>query len=159
MKPLPAYDIRLAAPSDEAGVVSLLRAMHIESGIGPFAEQKARGLVQLGISRQLGMIGVIGRQDNIEASIGLFLVEPPFSTLPILQDAWQFVREDCRRSTRAKSLLEFAKWAAEELRRPLLVTAMVNAATARKVELLGRQLPRAGAMFLYDPTEAAAAAA
>ncbi len=151
MKP----EIRLARHADADDLVALLREMHAESGFGTFSEAKARVAIEIGLRRELAMIGVIRGRREIEGSIGLFLSQPPFSSDAVLTDQWCIVREAYRKSTRAKDLINFAKWAATELNKPLMVTAVSNEQTARRVEVLERQLPKAGSMFLFTPPQAA----
>ncbi len=155
MTPTKQADIRLALESDEEDLVDLLREMHAESGFGAFSEPKARLAIEIGLRREMAIIGVIRGRSQIEGSIGLFVQPAPgFSTEPILSDLWNFVREPWRKSTRAKDLVTFGKWAATQLDKPLLVTAMSNEKTQRKVELLQRQLPAAGQLFYFQPEAA-----
>lgn len=149
---LETHSVRLAHHLDIGGLISLLREAHEESGAyGEFAPLKASALIATGLARDGGIIGVIGQPGRIEASIGLFLTTAPMSNEPYLADRWCIVGEDYRRSTRAKTLMEFAKWASNELGRPLIMSAISNERTARKVELMERQLPKAGALFVYEP--------
>lgn len=152
------HTVRLAHPLDTSGLIALLREAHSENECyGQFSPMRASALIAAGIARDGGVIGVIGQPGRIEASVGLFLTTAPLSNDPYLGASWACVLEPYRRSTRAKTLMEFAKWAATELQRPLIMSAISNERTARKVELMERQLPKAGSLFVYEPIAATAA--
>src|SRR4051812_47010575 len=126
-------EIRLAIPGDERELLALLKEMHSESGFGDFSEAKAATAIELGLRRELAIIGVMRNSArHLEASIGLFLTCPAFSSDAYLTDMWCYVKPAYRKSTRAKMLVEFGKWAACQLNRPLMVTAVSNEQTARR---------------------------
>lgn len=151
-----SHTVRLAHPLDASGLIGLLQESHEESGsFGEFSPYKASALIAMGIAREGGIIGVIGQPGRIEASIGLFLTTAPLSNDAYITDMWCLVETPYRRSTRAKTLMEFAKWASNELGRPLVMQAISNEKTARKVELMERQLPKAGSLFVYEPVAVA----
>lgn len=154
----PSQGITLALQDDEDELLDLLRDVHAESGMGEFSEAQARLAIEVGLRREMAMIGVIRGRGGLEGSVGLFMTKPTaFSREAVLSDLWLYVLPKFRRSDRAKLLIGFAKWAAECLDKPLMMTALSNEQTARKVELFERQLPKAGTVFLYRPGEAEAA--
>lgn len=151
--------VRLAFPSDEESLVDLLRLKHVEDGVGSFDENRVRLTVHRGIARDFAMVGVIRGKERVEASIGLFVGGWWYSSDENLSDLWCFVHPEHRKSTHAKSLIEFAKWAATQLDRPLLMAALANETTARKVQLYERQFGKpAGSIFLLRPRAAEAEA-
>lgn len=142
--------VALAAPSDTKALISILREKHAEDGIGVFDEEKALNAIARGLARDLAMIGVIRGHREIEASIGLFVETPVFSSTQVLGDMWLYVKGPYRKSTHAKNLLEFAKWAAKALEKPLLTSVIINEGTARKGQLYERNMEKAGAIFLFN---------
>lgn len=149
--------------------MALLRQMQRETGITAPDDSKVRGVVQRLIQRQFGVVGVIRGRDCIEASCGLILSKMWYSDDWHLEDLWCFVGEAYRRSAHAKHLIEFAKkystdlsaWSTRQGEKPipLLMAVMSNDQTAAKVRLYKRQLPEAGAMFLFNSTLPAPTAA
>ena len=148
--------VKPAAPHDEREIVDLLRVKHIEDGLGKFDEEKVRLTVQRGLARDFSVIGVIRGKEVIEASVGLYITEPWDARDQILSDLWCYGAEPYRKSTHAKHLLEFAKWAARELEKPLMISCVTNEATARKESFFARHLPRGGSFFIFKPDKAAA---
>jgi hypothetical protein len=144
-------DVRLARPEDEPALMAMLEARHQEDGIGTFSIAKSRMAIKKGLMRDYGYIGVIRNAKTIEASIGLFVTTPWDSEDPILTDSWAYVRPEFRRSTNAKNLIEFAKWASTQLGVPLFMTKVKNEQTSGMTRLYARQLPECGSLFLYDP--------
>lgn len=150
--------IRLALASDESELIELLRMKTAEEDIARFDEEKMRLLLRQMIPRYWGMVAVVpGKGEHIDATTGLILGQWYFSSDWHLERLWDFVRPEARRSTIAKDLIVFAKQYAENLGLPLIMEQVTNEATARKEELVARQVPRAGGLFRYKPSSAAAA--
>jgi hypothetical protein len=144
-------EVRLARPDDEADLMAMLRARHEEDGIGSFSDTMARISVQRGLRREYSYIGVIRNAKTIEASVGLFVTTPWDSQDPMLVDQWAYVSPNYRRSTHAKNLIQFAKWASQKLGVPLFMTKIKNEQTSGMAKLYARQLPECGSLFIYDP--------
>lgn len=150
-------NVRTALPTDEEPLLDLLKLRHDEDGLGRFDESKVRDVVQRGLHRRLAVIGVIRGQRDLEASIGLFVSDWWDSSDEYLVDRWLFVAPQYRKSTHAKSLLEYAKTAATKIGRPLVVQAAINEQTTNKLRLYERQLEKpAGAIFMFVPPVAVA---
>jgi GNAT superfamily N-acetyltransferase len=149
-------DVTLAMPEDEESLMDILRLRHQEDGVGDFDEISVRARVQLGIFRHQGNIGVIRKNGIIEASIGLFLTSFWYGQQQHLSDYWNYVREPYRRSTHAKHLLMFAKAYAEGLGIPLVMAKLSNDKTEPMIRLYERQLPRSGAVFVFNNVKSVA---
>jgi hypothetical protein len=146
-------DVRLAIAGDEDKIVDMLALRHEEDGLGKFSEARTRISVRRGINRDCGYIGVIRHGRTIQASIGLFVSTPWDSEDPLLAEQWNFVHPDHRRSTHAKNLILFAKWASFKLGVPLLMSKFKNEQTAGLAKLYARQLNESGALYLYRPEQ------
>lgn len=143
-------DIRLAHEEDEESLMVLLHEMHAENGMATLDEEKVRDVLHRMITRQGGVVLVIHGPDEIEAALGLAIGSWWYSQAHHLEDLFCFVRVGYRRSTHAKSLLEAAKHYALGLGLPLLMGVLSAEHTAAKVRLYRRQLPEAGALFVFN---------
>ncbi len=153
-------EVATAVPGDAQALLDLLRLMHAETGQAPFDELQVRKVIWRGVTQDEAMIGVIkGKAGEIEGSIGLFTDRFWYSSRDHLIDRWNFVPEPHRKSTHAKKLLEFAKWAAVFVDRPLHMGMLETPTTAAKLRLYERQLPRAGALFVFNGPDIALAGA
>lgn len=145
-------EVTLALPSDEGAIMDLLRVRHQEEGVGSFDDECVLLTLRRGIYRNFAMVGVVrGKGGAVEASIGLYVDQPWYSKEGYLSDRWAVVGVGFRKSEHAKSMLQFAKWAATELGFPLVMTMIQNEATEGKTKLYERQLPKAGSLFIFKP--------
>lgn len=144
--------VECATPDDVSELMALLRLMHEEKGLAPWDETKVMGALRDGIGWKQGMIGVIRGPKMIEASIALFISSWWYSQAEHITDLWSFVHPDHRKSTHAKKLIEFAKEAATDLKRPLLMGVLNTEKTSAKVRLFRRQMPEAGSLFIFNGT-------
>lgn len=143
--------VRCARQTDEEPLFAFLQIMHAENGMAPIDEREVRLILRKGIARDHGIIGVIRGEGGIEASCGLYVGKWWYTSLQHkhLEDFWCFVHPDHRRTSHAKDLLAFTKWAAQECGYPLLMGVLSTARTAPKVRLYQRQLGEpAGALFV-----------
>jgi len=153
---MPASEVRLARGEDFGPLLALLKLRHEEDGIGRFDESRVLATLIKGIARDMAVIGVIrSGSGDIEASIGLFTAGWWYNTDTYITDLWNFVAPDHRKTTHAKRLLEFAKEAAVFLKRPLIMSKVLNERTEAMLRLYGRQLPKGGEFFVFRPPVAA----
>jgi hypothetical protein len=149
-------EVRLAIPSDETEMMGFLRDMWTENGMARLYPDKVRNFLRRGLVRDNALIGVIRGPKEIEASVGLFIGEWWYSDEQHVEDFWNFVREPYRRSDHAKALLDFARWAGEQLQRALLMGVLSDERTAAKVRLYQRKFGQPkGAIFVIKPGAAA----
>ena len=117
MTPQPA-DVRLARPGDEELLFALVRASDDEWTLMPRSYDKVRAVVRMATSSEVSpdaqpRFGVIDGPHGIEAAIGLYPTQPWDSDAHYLRAFFLYVAPDCRRSTHAKHLMQFAKWFGE----------------------------------------------
>lgn len=141
--------VRAANERDELSLVDLLHQAHKDNGLYALSEAKLEADIMRGTRKQGGFIGVIDGHNGIEGSVGIFLEQLSYSDTWWLVDHWNFVREDCRRTTHAKRLIEWAKWISDQMGIDLLMGVITNKRTEAKVRLYQRQLPCVGAFFLH----------
>lgn len=149
--------VRIAGPRDAQAIFNLLVELYRENAIQKISERKVWGWIQRATSpvpdeSQLGIIGVIDGEKEIEASIGMFLSELWYTEDKHIDEFWNYVRPQYRRSSHAKIMIEFGKWCAIRLTTPLLMGIISNIRTEAKVRLYSRQLPFTGAFFWYGVT-------
>lgn len=143
--------VRTAQPSDEAEVMEMCKLLHSENGLMPMSEDKVRSVLQLAFQRKGGILGVIGDSGKIEAMIFMLLSQLWCSDEWHLEELFNYVRPEYRRSNNARVMLQFAKRCADELDKPLIIGVLSNTSTERKLKLYARQFSTAkGAFFAYN---------
>ena len=146
------FNVRIAAQEDEAEIVELFKQMHEENGIFSLDEDKTKTFIHMAASRKHGVIGIIEGDEGLEGMICLIPDQLWYSTEWFLNEVFNFVHPDYRRSTRAKSLIAFAKRMSDEMSIPLILGVVSNYRTEAKVKLYERQFPKAGAFFIHNAT-------
>ena len=144
------YNVRLANPKDEDAIFKLLVMMHEENGLFEMDEDAVRGMLQRVVNDQNGVVGLIDGPKEIEAAICLTIDKLWYAKTWCLNDVFNFVAPQYRRSTRAKSLINFAKKYSDEIGIPLFMGIVSNVRTEAKIKLLERQMRKAGAFFIYN---------
>jgi GNAT superfamily N-acetyltransferase len=143
-------EVRIATPADREGMVELLHLMHEENGVASLSVPKMLLALDRGLVRDKAIIGVIEEDGVIKASIGLFIWSWWYSDDMHLEDCWNFVHPEYRKSTHAKSLLTFARKASDDLGIQLLIGILSSDRTAAKIRLYEKIFgPSMGAGFCY----------
>lgn len=143
--------VRLAGPQDEAGIMTLCELLHEENGLPPMDRELVRDTIQAAFDQRGGVIGVIGPVGALEGVIYLSISRFWYSHTPHLEELFNFVHPDHRKSSHAKALIEFAKGCASDGVR-LVIGVVSNKRTEAKVRLYERRLGKpAGAYFVYPP--------
>lgn len=144
------YNVRIAEPTDTDEVVDMFRLMHEENGIFQLDEERTYNFIRMATERRHGVIGVIDGEQGIDGMICLIPDQLWYSSEWFLNEVFNFVHPDCRKSTRAKSLIGFAKQMSDEMAIPLILGVVSNYRTEAKVKLYERQFPKAGAFFIHN---------
>lgn len=142
--------VRLAVPADEDKIISMISLLHDENGLFPLSERRVREYMQRYFRKEGALIGVIGDVGDPVGSIYLEIGQPYYSEAFYLNEAWNFVHPDHRRSDYAKKLLGWAKSMSDEMRLPLMLGIVSNHRTEAKVRLYEKQLEKAGAFFVWN---------
>lgn len=141
--------VRLAVPADEDSLFALLTLAHAENGLFAQVESKVRAMIRSATEWKGGLIGVIPGPNGPEGAIGMVISSFWYTDELHIEELFNFVHPDHRRSTHAKRLLEFAKRMQAELRMPLLLGILTLNRLEPKMRLYQRQLPQIGAVFQY----------
>lgn len=146
-------NIRIATHGDEKALYDFIAAGHHESAIFPMSCFKVNQLIDAAISRTHPIIiGVIDAPDKneIAASICIIYEQLWYTDHWTLNELWNNVRPDHRRSNYAKDLIQFAKWVAETTDRSLNIGIVTTERMEAKIRLYKRQLKQTGAYFMYN---------
>lgn len=148
--------VRLATPKDADAIFELCKMLHAENGLFPMDDDLVHETMQKGIEKQGGILGVIGPEGGpLEGIIYMLISNFWYSRKPHLEELFNFVHPDHRKSDHAKALIEFAKKCANDDIR-LVIGVVSNTRTEAKVRLYERRLGKpAGAFFVYPPPAAA----
>ena len=147
--------VRIATPADEMDVFELLihdladNAAHI----APIDEAKVLETIRSGTRQRGGFVGVIGRP-----AIAVVVLVPYqwwWANTYFFQEVVNYVHPDHRRSRHADDLLDFSKWATDEMTRGFgyqvrLLCGVLGAWRVQaKIALYRRRFWQCGAAFVY----------
>lgn len=143
-------EVTLATPEDEEDIFDFLMELHAENALFPVSPDKVRQAIRHATDRKGGIIALIrGDDGRIEASLGA-VIDPWWYTIaPSLNEVWNYVRPDCRRTTHAKRMIEFAKELGVKLGIPLFLGIISTERTEAKMRLYRRQLEPIGGIFTH----------
>jgi len=147
--------VRESVPEDFDEIMRLSLAAAAENALSAPDIQLVTDEVLSGITRNGGVIGVIGSPagTRLEGMIILKLSSMWYNLDPIIQDNAIFVDPDFRsaKGGRARKLAEWAKLTSEKLGIPLAIGVMSNSRTEAKIRLFERVFgPPAGVYFLHN---------
>jgi GNAT superfamily N-acetyltransferase len=142
--------VRIATKEDEPEILRLLEMMHSEGGMLPLNIDRAREMFARAFNRTGGILGVIGEKNDIKAMICLYISQYWYTNENHLEEIFNYVRPDHRKTGYAKSLIVFAKDCADKIKIPLVIGVLTNQHMEAKVRLYRRVLGTpAGAFFVY----------
>lgn len=150
MKALEPCTVIGATLDDLPELMSLLRVMHSEGGMFDLDEDCARAFYLRTLRDKEGIIGVIrGEGSEIRAAIHLLIARFWYTSKYHVEEVYNFVRPEFRRSNYADAMLRFAKNAQAELNIPAMIGILTNSRMEAKVRLYRRRLGMpSGAFFL-----------
>lgn len=139
--------------------MEICRLLYSENAIFEIDDDKVRDFLRRGITNNGALIGVIGEPGHIEGAIYLFIGEFWYSHEKHLEEFFNYVRPEHRRSKHAQKLIEFAKNLSDATL-PLVIGVLSNERTEAKVRLYERQLGKScGAFFVFNRDHAGGPAA
>jgi hypothetical protein len=143
--------VRIATLADKPEILRLLKILHSEGGIQSLDMSRAEAMLDLAFNRQGGIIGVIGEPSDIHAMISLLITKAWYTNEDHIEELFNFIRPDQRKSKYADIMIEFAKKCAREIGIPLMIGVMTNVRMAPKVRLYRMKLGNpSGAYFVYN---------
>jgi hypothetical protein len=140
-----------ARPADRDDVIKICKEDAEENAQFSLSVPKLEAMVSRILDRGEGVIGIIRGLDEIEAIMLMQISQMWFTDEWSLEEVLNFVRPRYRRSTHAKSMIQFAKRCSDEIGIPLMIGVVSNERTAAKMLLYERQLGKpVGGYFLYS---------
>lgn len=144
-------NVEIASPADEEELVALMHEVFREQPIFKINEDKMRQGIRLATQREGNVIGVIRGPERIEAYIIAQLASYWYTDEWHVEELSSFVHPDYRSGGgRARSLIEFAKWFAEQMNMPLIMGILSTKRLEAKVRLYRRQVTPCGAIFVHN---------
>lgn len=148
---------RLAGPQDAESLFGMCKLLWEENGLFPMSETKVRRMIDIAVtpdvrteSEPITIIGALGPVGNVEGSLALCITQNWYSDAWHVEELWNFVHPDYRKSNHAKSLIEYSKTVQAQLGLPLMIGILSSDRTQEKVRLYSRRLGApAGAYFVY----------
>lgn len=146
---------RLAGPADAEDLFQMCRNLWEENGIFPMSKPKVRRIIEIAVNpasrketEPVTIITAIGKP--IEASLALCITQNWYTDAWHIEELWNFVRPDKRKSAYAKALLEYAKTIQAKMDLPLLIGILSSDRTHAKVRLYSRRYGApSGAYFVW----------
>lgn len=140
--------------------MEVCRALYAENAIFKMDDEKVRHFIRRAFVGDGAVAGVIGSHDHIEAAIYLLIGEFWYSSEKHLEEFFNYVRPEHRKSKHAQKLIEFAKTLSNQTPLPLFIGVLSSKRTEAKVKLYERQLGKpAGAFFVFNRAHAGGPAA
>jgi len=150
--------VRTATVRDESQLMSLCRALHQDNGIFTMDDDLVYRMLHSILQPEQdkvggGVIGVIDGDDELAAAICIMFSHFWYSHDVHLEELFNFVRPEYRRTTYGREMLEFAKRCQQTLGLPLFTGIVTNKRLEAKVTMYRKKLgPPAGAFFVVGAT-------
>lgn len=148
-KPL---NVRMANINDEIGIFNLLTdKLWNENGTFSVSPSKVMAFIRSATRGEGGVIGIIdGANGDIAGVIGLNMGTFWYSDDWHLEEYFNFIKQEYRRSEYAKNLIDFSKWFSEQMKMILNIGIISTVRTEAKVRLYERKLQCVGAFFMHN---------
>lgn len=145
--------VRYATPADYPQIIALSEDLHAENGHQEIDYDIAELAIMEGINRKQSIIGVIGDVGKIEGIIFLRFAAFWYGRQMYMEELFCYVPPEYRKTPNARTLLSFAKHAADRLDLPLMIGVLSSHRTKAKLQLYHKHFgePVGGYFFLHDP--------
>lgn len=101
-----------------------------------------------------GLIGVIGEPEQLEGLAFIIIGCIWYASKPHLEELTVYVEPEFRPKGHIKTLIDWMKEQSRITGLPLLAGVMSTERTEAKIRLYSREIPKAGAVFRFDPITA-----
>lgn len=143
--------VRKATSNHKSIILDICRQNHEENGQFNLDMGKVEATVDRALHNE-GAIGIVGKPDKIEGAILLSIGQFWYTKEYCLEEVFNYVLPEYRKSTHAKDMIKFAIRCSDEIPLPLVIGVVSNERTRAKLELYKRQLgDPVGGYFLHRP--------
>lgn len=154
MTPRPS-NVRLAEPKDEIALYRMLsEKLFNENATFSMSPEKVLRFIQAATRNNDpnsgAIIGVIDGDGEIAGSIGMILGQFWYSDEFHVEEYWNFVDSNYRKSEYAKNLIDFAKSISERLKMVLNIGIVSTKQTEAKCRLYSRKLQFMGQFYMHN---------
>lgn len=147
--------VRKALPADKPELMDICREGFAEHGMFNMSEPRVETMIDRAFNRGGAVIGVLGDTGRIQGAIYLLISQFWYTEQWCLEELFNYVKPEYRRSTNAKDMISFGKRCSDEIDIPLVIGVVSNERTKPKMELYRRQLGEpVGGYFLHRPASA-----
>lgn len=163
---LTTVPVRKAKLVDREPILEICKKNHSENGQFSLSFNKVELMVDRALAppdptkpdgRLPAVIGIVGGHNRIEGAILLSVGSFWYTDDYCLEEIFNYVHTDFRKTTHAKDMIEFGKKCSDELAIPLVIGVVSNERTRAKMELYRRKLGEpVGGYFIHRPASAAA---
>lgn len=161
-------NVEIATEKDAAGLLKLIQESDRELAIVTRNYDKVRDVIGLAVDRTplvdadgaqvfRPVFGVITADGAVEAACGLFPTQPWDSQEFYLRGFFLYVSNASRRSTHAKSLLQFSNWFGDRTAMTVVWEVLNCRALDERSRLFSRHAMPFGGFFIHRPVEKVAA--
>jgi hypothetical protein len=169
MTPKPLH-ARIAKPTDAEHLFALVVESENEWALSGRSYDRVRAVIALAVDRSplvdvdgspmmRPAFGVIDGPLGIEAGCGIYPTQPWDSDQTYLRGFWLYVHAACRKTTHAKSLLQFGNWFSDVSGMPLVWELLHPEKVQAKMALFSRSGGTlVGGLFIHEPSAEAIAA-
>ncbi len=142
--------VRYAMPEDYPHIIEMSEDLHRENGHQTIDYNVAEAAIMDAINGNKALIGVIGPVGKLEGIVFLRFASFWMSSDVFLEELFLYVPPAYRKTPNAKTLITFAKNAAEKLDLPLMIGVLSNHRTKAKLRLYEKHLgePVGGYFFV-----------
>lgn len=147
-KPL---NVRAARPEDEDNIFKLLCLLYDENAPFQMSEKKVRRMIAEGARDRSVIIGVIDAPDGtIAGSVGALFAQWWHTEDWHIDEMWNFVHPEHRKSSYARDLISYMKWVSERMEMSLHMGIITATKMEAKIRLYRRQMLPVGALFVHN---------
>jgi hypothetical protein len=149
--PVTKSRVRKAVREDIPQIFKLGKLLFEENAIVGWSEQRIVDAVDRAIRGDGAVIGVIGDVGRLEGMIYIMVAKFWYTDDAHLEEVYNYVHPDYRKSNNAKDLIDFAKTCATGIGVPLTIGIISNHKTEQKIRLYQRRLGKpTGAYWLFN---------
>lgn len=144
--------VRPLLVSDEERLFDLLLLAHRENAPYTINENKVRHVIAAAARDKDVIVGVVDSPDGLSlvGSIGAGFSQWWYTDDWHIEECWNFVHSDHRKSSYATDLIDYMKWISENMDMPLHMGILTSTRMEAKTRMYRRKMPQVGAAFAYN---------